>query len=76
MLTIAGDPLDLSLCGDCLALLIADAPGIRSAIRERWALKNKQAASQRGKRRAEMERKAREDLERVAKVDKENGRGV
>jgi hypothetical protein len=30
VLTIAGDPLDLSLCGDCLALLIRDAAGIQS----------------------------------------------
>ena len=34
VLTIAGNPLDLSLCGACLALLIADAAGVRSAIRE------------------------------------------
>jgi hypothetical protein len=36
VLTIAADPLDLSLCGDCLAFLIGDAAGIRSAIRKRW----------------------------------------
>ena len=35
VLTIPGNPRDLSLCGDCLAHLIADATGIRSAIRER-----------------------------------------
>ncbi len=33
--TFAADPLDLSLCGDCLAFLIREAAGIRSAIRER-----------------------------------------
>ena len=76
VLTIPGNPLDLSLCGDCLASLIADAAGIRSAIRERWALHNKQAAAQRHKRRAELERKAKEDLERVLKMDEGNGRGV
>ena len=76
MLTILGNPLDLSLCGDCLALLIADATGIRSAIRERWALHNKRAAAQRNKRRVQLERKAQEDLERVAKMDGGNGRGV
>ena len=41
VLTIAGTPLDLSHCGACLAFLIADAAGIRSAIRDRWALSNK-----------------------------------
>ena len=30
VLTIPGNPFDLSLCGSCLALLIADAAGIRS----------------------------------------------
>jgi len=29
VLTIAAGPLDLSLCGDCLAFLIRDAAGIR-----------------------------------------------
>jgi hypothetical protein len=29
VLTIAGNPLDLSLCGDCLALLIADAGALK-----------------------------------------------
>jgi hypothetical protein len=52
--TIPGPPFDLSLCGACLALLIADAAGIRSAIRERWALHNKQAADQRDKRPTEL----------------------
>jgi hypothetical protein len=41
VLTIAGNPIDLSLCGDCLAFLIRDAAGIRSAIRERWAMHNR-----------------------------------
>ena len=27
VLTIPGNPVDLSLCGDCLALLLADAAG-------------------------------------------------
>ena len=76
VLTIAGNPFDLSLCGACRALLIGNATGIKSAIRERWALENKQAAAQRAKRRAELERKAREDVERVAKMDGGNGRGV
>jgi hypothetical protein len=44
VLTIPGNPLDLSLCGAYLALLIADAAGIRSAIRERWAWMNRRAA--------------------------------
>ena len=76
VLTIPGNPLDLSLCGACLALLIADATGIRSAIRERWAMMNRRAAKQRDRRRAELERKAQEDLERVLKMDEGNGRGV
>ena len=50
--------------------------GIRSAIQERWALHNEQAAAQRDKRRAELERKAHEDLERVARMDGGNGQGV
>ena len=45
VLTIPGNPLDLSLCGSCLALLIADAAGIRSAIRERWTMMNQRAAA-------------------------------
>jgi len=76
VLTIPVNPLDLSLCGACLALLIADAAGIRSAIRERWTLVNKQAAAQRNKRRAELERKAKEDLEKMAKLGDGNGRGI
>ena len=76
VLTIPGNPLDLSLCGSCLALLIADATGIRSAIRERWAMMNQRVAKQRDKRRAELERKAQEDLERVLRMDEGNGRGV
>ena len=76
VLTIPGNPLDLSLCGACLALLIADATGIRSAIRERWTMMNQRAAAQRDKRRAELERKAQADLERVAKMDEGNGRGL
>ena len=31
MLTIAGNRFDLSLCGACLALLIADAAGVEHA---------------------------------------------
>ena len=74
VLTILGNPLDLSICGACLALLIADAAGIRSAIRERWAVMNRRAAAQQRERPAELERKAREDLGRVAKMDEGNGR--
>jgi hypothetical protein len=55
---------------------IIHSRGIRSAIRERWALRNKQAAAQRDKRRAELEQKAQEDVERVAKMDEGNGRVV
>ena len=73
VLTIPGSLLDLSLCGACLAFLIADAAGIRSAIRERWALMNQRAAGRQRRRRAELERKAREDLERVARMDDGNG---
>ena len=76
VLTIPGNPLDLSLCGACLALLIADATGIRSAIRERWALANRKRSTQQRRRRAELERKAKEDLERVAKLGDGNGRGL
>ena len=76
VLTIPGNPLDLSLCGACLASLIADAAGIRSAIRERWAVMNRKAAAQRDRRRAELERKAQADLERVLNMNKGNGRGV
>ena len=66
---IPGNPLDLSLCGACLALLIADAAGIRSAIQERWAMMNRKAAAQRDRRRAELERRAQGDLERITKMD-------
>ena len=76
VLTIPGNPLAVSLCGGCVALVIADAAGIRSAIRERWAMINRRAVEQRGRRRAELERKAQEDLERVLKMDEGNGRGV
>ena len=68
--------LPLSQCPSCLAFLIADATGIRSAIRERWAMMNQRVAKQRDKRRAELERKAQEDLERVLRMDEGNGRGV
>ena len=76
VLTIPGNPLNLSLCGTCLALLIADATGIRSATRERWAWMNRRESETRRKRLKELERKANEDLERVAKMDEGNGRGV
>jgi hypothetical protein len=69
VVTIVGNPLDLSLCGSRLAFLTRNAAGIRSAIRKRWALYNKQAAAQRDKRRAELEQETREDQERVAKMD-------
>ena len=61
MLTSAADLLDLSLCGDCLAFLIRDAAGIRSAIREQWVMMNRQAADQRTKRRVELVWKAQDD---------------
>ena len=32
VLTIPSNPLDLSLCGDCLTLLISDAAGIGSNL--------------------------------------------
>ncbi len=73
---IAADPLDLSLCGDCLAFLIRDAAGIRSAIRERWLMVNRRAAAQEARRRVELERQARADVERVLKLDEGNGRGL
>ena len=76
VLTIPGNPLDLSLCGACLASIIADTTGIRSAIRERWVVMNRRGAIQRDKRRAELERKAQEDVERVLNMNKGNGRGV
>jgi hypothetical protein len=76
VLTIPGNPLDLSLCGACLASLIADAAEIRSAIRERWALMSRRAAGRQRERRAGLEQKAREDLERVAKMKDGNRRGV
>ena len=75
-LTIPGNPLDLSLCGSCLALLIADATGIRSAIRERWTMMNRKWSKARKERLAELERKAQEDVERVAKIGDGNGRGL
>jgi hypothetical protein len=76
VLTIAGDPVDLSLCGDCLALPIANATGIRSAIRERWAAMSRRRSVERQRQRADLGRKAQEDLELVEKMDEENGRGV
>jgi hypothetical protein len=76
VLTIPGNPLDLSLCGACLASLIADATGIRSAIRERWALMNRRESETRRKRLKELEHKAQEDLERVREMDEGNGRGL
>ena len=76
VLTIPGSTFDLSLFGACLALLIADATGIQSAIRGRWGMMNRRESETRRKRLAELERKAQEDLERVLKMDEGNGRSV
>jgi hypothetical protein len=76
VLTIPDNPIDLRLCGDCLAFLIGDATGIRSAMRERWALHNRRAAAEQDRRRVRLERKAKADLERVLKMDEGNGRGL
>jgi hypothetical protein len=75
-LTVPDNPVALNLCGDCLAFLIRDAAGTRSAIRQRWALVNRRAAAREARRRAELERKARADLERVLRMDEGNGRGL
>ena len=76
VITIEADPLPLSLCPACLALIISNASGIRRAIRERWALLNRRAAAQRGRRLAELARKARVDVERLAKMDQGTGPAV
>ena len=74
MTTIPGAPFDLSLCDVCLALLIGDAAGIRSVIRERWAL-HKQAAAQQDKRPTGLRRKRRVGIEWVAWLDEGSGDG-
>ncbi len=70
VITIEADPLPLSLCPACLALILARASGIRRAIREQWLAMNRRRSGTR----AELERKAREDLERVSKLGNGNGR--
>ena len=66
VITIEADPLPLSLCPACLALILARSSGIRRAIREQLlAMDRKQ-----NERRAKLERKTRADVERVAKLEK------
>lgn len=65
-MTMPGNPHDLSLCGRCLALHIADATGIRSALREQWAFRTMRATDQREKQHAELGKNAREGLARTA----------
>ena len=66
----------ISFGSACLALLIADTAGIRSAIVERWRAIKRRESEARRKRLKELERKAREDVERVLKMDEGNGRGL
>lgn len=70
VITIEADPLPLSLCPACLALILARSSGIRRAIREQWLAMNRRRSGAR----ADLERKAREDLERVATKGDGNGR--
>ena len=70
VITIEADPLPLSLCPACLALVLSRGSGIRRAIREQWLAMNRRRSGTR----SELQRKAREDLERVAKSGDGNGR--
>ena len=70
VITIEADPLPLSLCPACLALVLSRGSGIRRAIREQWLAMSRRRSGTR----AELQRKAREDLERVAKLGDGNGR--
>lgn len=66
MITIEANPLPVSLCPECLAGLINDATGIRSAIVERWREIKRKESEARRKYLEDLEQKAREDVERVA----------
>ena len=70
VITIDADPLPLSVCPACLALIISNASGIRRAIRERWLAMNRRLSETR----SELQRKARANLERVATQGDGNGR--
>ncbi len=70
VITIEADPIPLSLCPACLALVLSRGSGIRRAIREQWLAMNRRRSGLR----AELEREAREDLERVAIKRGGNGR--
>ena len=70
VITIEGDPIPLSLCPACLALVLSRGSGIRRGIREQWLVMNRRRSGTR----SELERKAREDLERVATKGDGNGR--
>ena len=62
VITIEADPIPLSLCPACLALILARSSGTRRAIREQWEAMHRRRSG----RLAELQRKAREDLQRVA----------
>lgn len=70
VITIDADPLPLSLCPSCLALVLSRGAGIRRAIREQWLAMNRRLSETR----SELQRKARADLERVSKLGNGNGR--
>ena len=70
VITIEADPIPLSLCPACLALVLSRSSGTRRAIREQWlAMKRR-----RSERRAELQHQARANLERVATRGDGNGR--
>jgi hypothetical protein len=76
VLTIPDNPIDLSLCGDCLGFLMRDAAGIRSATRERWAWHDQRAVARDYRRLTRLEQKAQRDIERALRMDEGNGRGL
>ncbi len=76
VITIDADPIPLSLCPACLALIISNASGTRWAIREQWTAVNRKRSAQQQQRRVALERKAQENVEKVARADEGNGRVV
>jgi len=74
VITITADALDVSLCGSCMAGVLATGSWIRSAIVKRWHQVNEKAAGQLADQRAAGQRQARANLERVATKGGGNGR--
>ncbi len=70
VITIEADPIPLSLCPACLALILARASGIRRAIRAQWLTMQRRRSEQR----VELQKQARSDLERAAARGDGNGR--